>query len=495
MSGPTDRGGRDAAGSRNKICDCGPARSLLLVMGASMRQQAWLAVLCCVCGCDSAFFCTDDLSCRAGGTVGVCEPTGFCSFADSRCLSGRRYGRLADPEYAGQCVEATDEEASPNPSPSPEASDHDGSFVDPAPTSWEVELGAVSVTDLQVAGDGSVAVGWVDEGQGAFAAWIDGGELVSTAAYGNAWMLSVAPRPGGGVAVAGQALEQTTIGSTTLAQHDKFIAMQDAAGSLDAVYRVVGASAGLSEVSVDAHGTIHCAGASWGGAVMVDDAIVVAAPAYGFQLVLRDEASAWTGAAVATSGQLSVLGGAPELVVGTFTGPAVIAGTSLGGDRDGFILQGYAGPRAVGGEGSQSVTHARPVAGGVVVAGTFTDELVIDGEQVEAWGAADVFLARFDDTLQLEWLRPLRGGTAQIMGFDAKDSGVVVAGTFSGELDLGDGTTLAGGEGFVLSLASDGTPRSSHVHDAGVAGAGISADGRIATAESRDGQVVLMGHR
>ena len=46
-----------------------------------------------------------DVDCRRGDEAGVCEPTGYCSFADARCEAGvRRYGALADDELAGTCV-------------------------------------------------------------------------------------------------------------------------------------------------------------------------------------------------------------------------------------------------------------------------------------------------------------------------------------------------------------------------------------------------------
>jgi hypothetical protein len=45
-----------------------------------------------------SFTCTGDSSCGPGGT---CEANGFCSFPDSACPSGRRYGDLGG---SGQCV-------------------------------------------------------------------------------------------------------------------------------------------------------------------------------------------------------------------------------------------------------------------------------------------------------------------------------------------------------------------------------------------------------
>lgn len=56
------------------------------------------------CKNPATFSCQDDAGCGADGS---CESTGFCSFPDAECASGRRYGELAGTGLTGQCV-ATD---------------------------------------------------------------------------------------------------------------------------------------------------------------------------------------------------------------------------------------------------------------------------------------------------------------------------------------------------------------------------------------------------
>jgi hypothetical protein len=73
-----------------------------------------MLVGCAICarglvGCSpysgvGAFRCESDPDCQ-GAADGQCEPTGFCSFADSACPDGRRYGDLSGG-LAGQCVSA-----------------------------------------------------------------------------------------------------------------------------------------------------------------------------------------------------------------------------------------------------------------------------------------------------------------------------------------------------------------------------------------------------
>jgi hypothetical protein len=90
-------------------------------MSGVVRWVPWAAVAW-LAGCGSnAFLCSDDASC--GGADGRCEGSGYCSFPDPKCDSGRAYGEFSGA-LSGQCVPAGDEtggEASSttsNPGPS-----------------------------------------------------------------------------------------------------------------------------------------------------------------------------------------------------------------------------------------------------------------------------------------------------------------------------------------------------------------------------------------
>ena len=52
----------------------------------------------------SAYSCADDGQCPNG----VCEASGYCSFSDADCDSGRRYGSFAGGGLGGACVPVTD---------------------------------------------------------------------------------------------------------------------------------------------------------------------------------------------------------------------------------------------------------------------------------------------------------------------------------------------------------------------------------------------------
>lgn len=72
------------------------------------RAVPAVALAIALAGCSlppSIFQCAADEQCvGTGGGAGVCEPTGYCSFADSACAADRRYGDLAPAGIAGQCV-------------------------------------------------------------------------------------------------------------------------------------------------------------------------------------------------------------------------------------------------------------------------------------------------------------------------------------------------------------------------------------------------------
>lgn len=69
-----------------------------------------VAALACAClghlACARAqvFRCDDDGQCVQGNRTGSCEPSGWCSFDDASCASGRRYGQWSGDGLAQQCV-------------------------------------------------------------------------------------------------------------------------------------------------------------------------------------------------------------------------------------------------------------------------------------------------------------------------------------------------------------------------------------------------------
>jgi hypothetical protein len=65
-----------------------------------------------------SYNCSSNASCGAG----ICEATGFCSYADTACVDGRRYGDLSG-SLSGQCVTPGNEGSDAGPIDTPRGSD------------------------------------------------------------------------------------------------------------------------------------------------------------------------------------------------------------------------------------------------------------------------------------------------------------------------------------------------------------------------------------
>src|SRR4051812_26706107 len=69
-----------------------------------VRRLCIATILVLSCRVGSTYYCDSDPQCLLGDARGRCESTGYCSFADSDCSSGRRYGRWAPSSLASACV-------------------------------------------------------------------------------------------------------------------------------------------------------------------------------------------------------------------------------------------------------------------------------------------------------------------------------------------------------------------------------------------------------
>jgi len=67
-----------------------------------MRYLVLLTLLCAGCLRQTEFRCMTDADCT-GSTGGKCEVTLYCSFADTDCAMGQRYGDFAGT-YSNKCV-------------------------------------------------------------------------------------------------------------------------------------------------------------------------------------------------------------------------------------------------------------------------------------------------------------------------------------------------------------------------------------------------------
>src|SRR5438067_1859636 len=75
------------------------------MFGSRLLVAIGIAATATGCRVARVFSCDADAQCQRGADLGICEPsTGFCSFADPSCDSGRVYDDLAGSPYAGTCV-------------------------------------------------------------------------------------------------------------------------------------------------------------------------------------------------------------------------------------------------------------------------------------------------------------------------------------------------------------------------------------------------------
>lgn len=93
----------------SKVAICGYLL-LALVMSAASACRSSL----------DSFTCTSDRDCQLEGVDGFCEAEMLCSFADTGCLSGRRFGTLAG-KASNECVVEAAADAAPVDDPAADA--------------------------------------------------------------------------------------------------------------------------------------------------------------------------------------------------------------------------------------------------------------------------------------------------------------------------------------------------------------------------------------
>jgi hypothetical protein len=109
------------------------------------RLVALAVVLAANAGCikSAAFECSMDSQCEHAGVAGTCESVGACSFPDTVCSSGRRYGSAAGTR-SDQCVgDESDIDAGPGDGNVTVDASSDGSD-EPCPATYVMLAGAGS---------------------------------------------------------------------------------------------------------------------------------------------------------------------------------------------------------------------------------------------------------------------------------------------------------------------------------------------------------------
>lgn len=118
-----------------------------------MAIGTWLLLLPTACADSEVFNCQNATDCGGDGT---CEPSGFCSFPDPACPSGRRYGDLAGTGLANKCVDPDGESSTGIPNDTSSSTSDGSSSSGPASTSPS-ETSDASTSSSTGGGDSSTS--------------------------------------------------------------------------------------------------------------------------------------------------------------------------------------------------------------------------------------------------------------------------------------------------------------------------------------------------
>ena len=178
---------------RPRLCfPCSPWRRCAENEGNLGCIGRWGAAAAVLVGCWGLSGCgTGVFACQSDGQCegGQCEATGFCSFPDAECPSGRRYGALAAGHLQGQCVEI---EGSTGAVSSEEVDAGSG-----GPGTTGVGDGTLALTDEgstgssgEVLSEGSSTTGTTGESStgGDDGLFVDGFDRPDANAIGNDWV-------------------------------------------------------------------------------------------------------------------------------------------------------------------------------------------------------------------------------------------------------------------------------------------------------------------
>src|SRR5262249_51268954 len=118
----------------------------VLETATGMRSVVFLLPLAaCIDG--QGFLCTADSECQLAGARGWCEAENVCSFDDSACASGRRYGEYAGTT-AGECVAP----APPPPPPGDPLAPLSDTFDAAALAGWVVDAPSGTAATIALSG-------------------------------------------------------------------------------------------------------------------------------------------------------------------------------------------------------------------------------------------------------------------------------------------------------------------------------------------------------
>lgn len=171
-------------------------------------------------------------------------------------------------------------------------------------------------------------------------------------------------------------------------------------------------------------------------------------------------------AAAQTTRSIATLAGG-LVITGSLNGSVDFGGGALtsAGSTDVFVARydadgNHVWSKRFGDAAAQTgVSVAVDAQGNVIVAGDFSGKIDLGSGALSSAGSTDVFVAKFDSTGALVWANRFGDNAAQSVGGIAVDitGDVIVTGSFSGTLSTGLGTLVSAGASDVFLLRLDGT--------------------------------------
>ena len=417
-------------------------------------------------GCirSDGFVCATADQCVQNGLTGTCEPDGACSFPDTNCPSGRRYGELSAGGLAGTCVGGSGDDI-----------DGGGDDIDAGPPGsfvWQRPLSTsfceVRIDDFNRPVIAASFTGTIDLG---------GGPLTNVGASGV--YLARFDEDGGhdmSVAYGGAGDEFET----------KFVRPDVATLGVAGLWRGVG-NVGGTDLGDSA------AFQGFAAAYSLDGAHLWSVPFLsGMELLLREAAGDGAGGMIA---------------FGDFKAQMSYAGTAAnptGATVDAFLAYvnetTLRDTEVIGSSGGIETANALTAdgAGNVFVVGTFDTMLTLAGQTFTSQGSRDLYYARYTvdaaaGTLTPVWSRvapgPLDSGL-EIAAVADSGGNLVIAGSFQGTITFTGGQTLTSAGGTDIYVAKiDGN--ANHVWSQRFGGAGNDFPRGIAVGEL--GEIAIAG--
>lgn len=337
-------------------------------------------------------------------------------------------------------------------------------------------------------------------------------------------VLAVTVAADGNIAVAGLATPDATYEDAALPAPSKtapessgtvaFVAVLDQAGALRWIrYLESTIYASVADLCFSGDGSVVAVG-HFGGTVDIGERRLSSAGKHDAVAASfsRDGRVRWARRAGGAGADLAeAVTCAPDRVriAGGFTQHALVGSEELdghGGGQDAFVATldsngAVLDAEAYGGEGNATAfAMVEANDGAYCIAGSFTKEANFGGDDLEARGQSDVFLACFAADGTHRWSKGLGGsGDDHARALALRGTDMVIAGTFSGSADFGgrELTSVGGNDLFATKLGPDGEAIWSRSFGAAgqddVGGVALEAGGGLAMAGTFDQRISFGG--